>query len=1258
MPAASTVDRTPLPVTWAYPDNLPVSQAREQILQALNQHQVIIVCGATGSGKSTQLPKFCLELGRGCLGQIAHTQPRRLAARALAERVAEEIGDEVGRTVGWQVRFKNVTSADTRVKLLTDGVLLNELRHDRRLSRYDTVIIDEAHERSLNIDFLLGYLSQLAPQRPDLKIIITSATLDAEKFSRHFGDAPVIEVPGKSHPIELRYQEPDDDDLPELIAQTVAKLWRSDTGDILVFLPGEREIRDVAAHLEKHPKLKVWADKQILPLFARQSSAAQQKIFHPGKARRVVLATNIAETSLTVPGIRHVIDSGLARISRYNPRSKIQNLQIEPIAQANADQRKGRCGRTAPGTCIRLYAEDDFEARPRYTEAEILRTNLASVLLQMADLGLGDPADFPFIDPPHQRYINDARRLLDQLQALRSDGRLTRTGRKIARLPVDPRLGRILLEAQRTQCLREVLPIVAALSMQDPRERDPNNRDKSDQAQREFVDKSSDFLTLLNLWHSAELARSEMSNADFKRWCKARYLHTRRMQEWRDLIRQIGSELERAKDKKESQNSHEPASSIEPSRIHQTLLCGLLDHIGQHDENGDYRGPRGARWRIHPESVLSKRRPNWMCAAEIVSTRRVYARIAAHVEPEWIEKAAVHLIQKQALEPQWDKQRGEVVAREQVSLFGLILTADRLVAYAQHDRSHARQLFILHALIEGQWGRRDAPAFLKANQNLAKRLQSEENKLRRRGILRADDEIIDWYDERLPEGIVNRQDLLNQLSDALDQTLRMQDADLRVSAQDDLSNAFPPRLESHGQSLKLQYIFAPGQDDDGVNLDVPVAQLNQLDQQRLDWLVPGMLADKIEHLVKGLPKAQRRKFVPASATVEHCLQALPFGQGDLFTALARQLQRRCGEPSPTEHDLRAIEMPPRLQMRIRLRNAQGAQVAAGRDLSRLRETLGHQAKTAFKAHHDERWSITGLSRWADPMPDRLPDSVEISGGLLAFPRLRDDEDSAAVQLFDDVEDARRNHREGLLRLLLITQHKNLQQRLKSLPNRQAIVLRLSALPVAEAADQHLIDLLAPTRRHGDLLSSLTARVVSDTQLDDGIFSRTAFESALANTQALAEQLQQHWQAISRLADAWAQWVACEKPQDDDPAAQDMQNQLTWLLSPGWLERTPAIGDLPRYIQALCMRAERWQHQPAEDSQRQALISPHWQRAKDAFMRCAKRRQAAPAGLIAYRWMIEEYRVSVFAQTLKTRQKVSEKRLEQAWRELKPIMDRL
>ena len=1256
MPTASSELTQPLPRTWSYPENLPVSQAREDILKALDTHQIIIVCGATGSGKSTQLPKFCLEAGRGCNGQIAHTQPRRLAARALAERVAEEIHQEVGQTVGWQVRFKNVTSAQTRVKLLTDGVLLNELRHDRKLSRYDTIIIDEAHERSLNIDFLLGYLKQLAAQRPDLKIIITSATLDAEKFSRHFGDAPVIEVPGKSHPIELRYEAPEDDDLAEAIAQHVARLWRAESGDILVFLPGEREIRETAAHLERHPRLQTWADKQILPLFARQGSAGQQKIFHPGKQRRVVLATNVAETSLTVPGIRHVIDSGLARISRYNPRSKIQNLQIEPIAQANADQRKGRCGRTAPGICVRLYDEDDFANRPRYTEAEILRTNLAAVLLQMADLGLGEPADFPFIDPPHQRYLNDARRLLDQLQALRNDGRLTRTGRRIARLPVDPRLGRILLDAERRQCVGAVLPIVAALSMQDPRERDPNNRDKSDQAQREFVDKSSDFITLLNIWNGAEQARADMSNAEFKRWCKARYLHGRRMQEWRDLVRQIGNDLSRAQDKQAANDN--AASNAEPNRIHQAMLCGLLDHIGQHDDNGDYRGPRGARWRIHPESALGKRRPAWMAAAEIVSTSRVYARTVAQVQPEWIEKAAAHLIQKQALDPQWDKQRGEVIAREQVSLFGLILTADRRVSYAQHDRQHARELFIQHALIQGQWGQRDAPAFLKANLSLAKRLQAEENKLRRRGILRNDEELLAWYDSRLPEAIAGRQELIDQLDKALDQALRMDEADLRASDQDAQADAFPSRLQLNAQSFKLQYIFAPGNDDDGVNLDAPVAHLNQLDEQRLEWLVPGLISDKIEHLIKGLPKAQRRKFVPSSQSVATCVANLPFAQGDLYVVLARQLQRLCGEPSPTEHDLRAIDLPDRLRMRIRLRNDQGGQMAAGRDLKALRKKMGDKAKTAFKARHDDRWSIKDITRWDSPLPQSLPQSIEVAGGLHAFPRLCDQDNSVAVQLYDDVEEARRNHREGLLRLLLLSQHKNLQQRLKSLPQRQAIVLRLTALPAADSAEQHLIDQLAATRRHGDLLNSLAARCVSDTQLDDQVLNQAAFQACLDQTQPLAQCMQKHWQAIGRLADAWASWVACKKPPQSDPSGQDMFDQLTWLLSPGWLERTPELTDLPRFLQALCLRAERWCHQPAEDVQRMALIQPHWQRTKSALSRCAQRRQPAPQSLIAYRWLVEEYRVSVFAQNLKTRQKVSEKRLNQAWQELKPQLERL
>ncbi|MGJ8668672.1 MAG: ATP-dependent RNA helicase HrpA [Oceanococcus sp.] len=1252
---AARTPREPIACTWQYPENLPVSQAREEILAALEQSQILILCGATGSGKSTQLPKFCLEAGRGCHGLIAHTQPRRLAARALAERVAEEIGEEAGGTVGWQVRFKSVTSENTRVKLLTDGVLLNELRHDRLLKRYDTIIIDEAHERSLNIDFLLGYIKRIASKRPDLKIIITSATLDAEKFSRHFNNAPVIQVPGKSHPIELRYRDPDKKEVAESIAAAVAELWRDDSGDILVFLPGEGEIRETAAHLNGHVSLKRWADADILPLFARLGSARQQKIFKPGNKRRIVLATNVAETSLTVPGIRHVIDSGTARISRYNPRSKIQNLQIEDIAQANADQRKGRCGRTAPGICIRLYAQDDFDARPRYTEPEIQRTNLASVLLQMADLGLGEAEDFPFIDPPHRRYLNDARRLLSQLQALREDGRLSKTGRQLARFPLDPRMGRILLAARHSGIEDQVRPIVAALSMQDPRERDSENRQKSDQAQAPFQDKSSDFISLLNLWQSSQNQYKSTSQSDYRRWCKTHYLNARRMQEWRDLVKQIRHDARRPQDEKTAQPKPTPSDeSVDTMKIHQALLSGLLDHIALHDEKGEFRGPRDARWRIHPESALAKKPPAWMVAGEIVHTRRTYARSVAKVEPDWIEAAATHLVQRNALEPSWDSKRGEVIAREQVVLFGLILVADRRVAYANYDAQHARRLFIEHALVGGRWGIDQIPAFLRANLELSKRVQAEENKTRRRDLLRTDDELIDWYAQRLPAKVNNRQGLLAALDDMDVASLKMQDSDVRNQDGPTLADAYPSRLQVNGQTLRLQYIFDPGQEEDGVNLDVPIAQLNQLTTQRLEWLVPGLLDELLESIIKALPKAQRRAFVPVNETVKRCLEKIAFGQGDLYQQLARQLTQIAGGQAPSAQQLRAADLPERLKMRIRIRDSKGRLTASGRQLDALKAQMGDKARTAFAKTKDPRWDINGLRTWdKEKLDESLPESVKTADGLLAWPSLKDDGDSVSLQLVDDPEHAQKQHARGVLRLLLLAQSGRLKPRLKSLPDRASVILRLAALPHADSSTTHLLDLLKPAPpMDGELLSDLAARSVQDSQLQLEIRSLQSFELAMQDPARLAEQLHKHWRAVQKLADAWAQWQTVPKLPTLSSSYADIQEQLMWLLAAGWISRTPVLDDLPRFIQALCLRAQRYAQHPLADEERMALITPHWQRCKEALNSCAKKQKTAPQALIDYRWLIEEYRVSVFAQSIRTRQKVSAKRLDALWQALR------
>ncbi len=1242
--------RTTIQRDWHYPAALPVSQAREQVLDALRENQVTILCGATGSGKSTQLPKFCLEAGRGSAGLIAHTQPRRLAARALAERIASELGEEPGGTIGWQVRFKSVLSEATRVKLMTDGVLLNELRRDRLLRRYDCIIVDEAHERSLNIDFLLGCLKRILPRRPELRLLITSATLDAQKFSDHFDGAPVIEVAGKSFPIDLRYRDPSDLDADEAVARAVQEIWREDSGDILVFLPGEREIRDLTESLSRHPRLQRPAPPEILPLYARLGSARQQRIFQPSGNRRIVLATNVAETSLTVPGIRHVIDTGTARISRYNPRSKVQNLLVENVAQANADQRKGRCGRTAPGICIRLYSEEDYLARPRFAEPEVQRTNLASVLLQMADLGLGEAEDFPFVDAPHRRYLNDARRLLEQLQAFRADGRLNRIGRQLARLPVDPRFGRILLAARDLKVLGDVIPIIAALSMQDPRERDFDNRQKSDQAQAAFRDKGSDFLSLLALWRAARREKAARSNSEFRRWCQQHYLNPRRMQEWRDLVKQIRGDLHalhKDGERAAAIGQESAPEQLQGALIHRALLAGLLDHIGQHDKDGSYRGPRNANWRIHPESALARRQPAWIAAAEIVSTRRTYARSVAQVQPQWIEQAAAHLVTRTALEPTWDTHRGEVMAREQVSLYGLVLVADRQVPLARFDPPLARHIFIEQALLAGRWGQRRLPDFLQHNLTLLKQLQEEEARQRSRGIVRPDEAIIDWYDQRLPAGLCNRKQLLEALQSQPAPSLRMSETDLRDRDAVDLARAYPPELALGEMRLKLSYVFDPGSDEDGINLDLPLASLNQLPRQPLEWLVPGALPDKLEQLFKALPKQLRRRFVPVGESVRTALADLRFGEGDLYAALSRWMHRHLGQPGPTADELRALPLPDRLRMRIRLRDSRGQLLDADRDLDALRARQGQAAHSHFRELHDERWERQGLSDWQGP---ELPIEITLHNGLRAFPCLHDQGENVDIVLRDDPEQARELHHQGLLRLLCLAQASHLKQRLKSLPERQKVLLRLAALPAADAELRTRLEALRILPDLGaDLSTALLARAVADTQLDESIRSEQAFRSACSRGSGeLAQRLQQLWSDCRQLATVWQRWQQQDLPDGENPSRHDMEEQLRWLLAPGWLYRSPCPADLARYVEAVCERAEKLRHQPAADAERMALVAPHWQRWREAINGKLSQRQPIPPALRDYRWLIEEFRVSVFAQKLGTRQKVSAKRLEQAW----------
>ncbi|HEY6739772.1 MAG TPA: ATP-dependent RNA helicase HrpA, partial [Actinopolymorphaceae bacterium] len=888
----------------SYPAELPVSQKKDELLAAIRDHQVVIVAGETGSGKTTQLPKICLELGRGVSGMIGHTQPRRLAARTVAQRVADELGTPLGEAVGFQVRFTDKVSDRTLLKVMTDGILLTEIQRDRSLSRYDTLIIDEAHERSLNIDFILGYLKQLLPRRPDLKVVITSATIDPERFAAHFDGAPIVEVSGRTYPVEVRYRpivEDSDDtgrDQVQAILDAVTELSLEGPGDILVFLSGEREIRDTADALSKERLSGV----EVLPLYARLSTAEQYRVFQPsGARRRVVLATNVAETSLTVPGIKYVIDPGTARISRYSSRLKVQRLPIEPISQASANQRKGRCGRTSDGICIRLYSEEDFAGRPEFTDPEILRTNLASVLLQMASLGLGEIEKFPFVDPPDRRQVRDGVLLLQELGAFAdgsagSGNRLTPLGRKLAQLPIDPRLGRMILEAEKNNCVDEVLVITAALSIQDPRERPTDHQAAADQKHARFKDKDSDFMSYLMLWRYLQEQQKALSSSQFRRMCKSEFLHYLRVREWQDLygqLRQVTRSLR-------IEVNSTPASG---QSVHIALLSGLLSHIGVKDsESYDYRGARGAQFAIFPGSALFKKSPEWIMAAELVETSRLYARVNARIEPEWIEPLAEHLVKRTYSEPHWSKKSGSVAAQEKVTLYGVPIVPARRVDYGRIDPVLSRELFIRHALVEGDWETRHE--FFAKNRKLLQEVEELEHRARRRDIVVDDQTLFDFYDRRVGAEVVSARHfdtwwkkVRREQPDLLDFEKSMlvnPEAD-EVSQRD-----YPDVWQTGDLRLRLTYQFEPGTEADGVTVHIPIAALNQVSGEEFEWQVPGLREDLLTELIRSLPKPLRRNFVPAPNFARALAEQISPSDGPLLDTLERTLRKMTGVEVPRD----------------------------------------------------------------------------------------------------------------------------------------------------------------------------------------------------------------------------------------------------------------------------------------------------------------------------------------------------------------------
>ncbi|HEX6930149.1 MAG TPA: ATP-dependent RNA helicase HrpA, partial [Gammaproteobacteria bacterium] len=983
--------RTKLPQP-SFPEELPVSHRLDEIAAALDKHQVIVVCGETGSGKSTQLPKLMLKLGRGTRGLIAHTQPRRVAARAIARRLSEEMNTDLGQEVGFKIRFSDHVSADSYIKVLTDGMLLAEAQNDRFLDQYDTVIIDEAHERSLNIDFLLGYLKQLLPKRPDLKVIITSATIDPESFSKHFNDAPVVRVSGRTYPVEARYrplqgEDEDSRDRSQMegILEAVDECWQSGPGDILVFLAGEREIRETAEALRKHHP----PGTEILPLFSRLGAAEQDRVFKPGHAKRIVLATNVAETSLTVPRIRYVIDPGKARLSRYSYRSKVQRLPIEKISQASADQRKGRCGRVSDGVCIRLYDEEDFLARPKFTDPEIHRTNLAAVILQMQLLNLGDIESFPFLDPPDTRFVNDGYRLLQELEAVDDERHITDLGRRIARLPMDPRLARMLLAADAQRCLSEMLIITTALTIQDPRERPQDLQQQADEAHAQFNDAKSDFLGLLNLWNRFHEERRHRSGSQLRKWCKENFLSWLRMREWHDTHQQVKNLL--AEQGMKFGASEAESDAMYPL-VHRAVLAGCLGQVGLKDEDNTFKGPRGLRFQVWPGSVLAKSAPKWIVAAEFVETQKTWGRVVAGVQPGWIEETAVHLVNREYSEPRWDRASGRVTAAETVTLFGLPLVSGRRVDYGSRDPALARRLFIRDGLVPGEVD--GQYPFLEHNLALIEEIEALEARVRRRDILVDEDTLAAFYAERLPEGVydgITFKAWYRRNRETAEKSLSADRETLLARDPDEITfDRFPDAIYVNGMPMPLEYRFSPGGELDGLVLDVPVELVGQVPAERPAWLVPGYIEEKVTAMIRALPKALRRNFVPAPDFARAAVEAMPFGEGELHEKLAQQLTRMSG--GPVDADVfRGLGIPSHLVMKFRLHDANGGELASGDDLRELQQRYAAKATQQVRGLDAADWPETEATDWVF---GDMPPFVDVNAAgrtIKAYPALDDRE---------------------------------------------------------------------------------------------------------------------------------------------------------------------------------------------------------------------------------------------------------------------------
>lgn len=1273
-----------------YPEGLPISENAPQIAKAIQENQVVIIAGETGSGKTTQIPKICLEIGRGVDGMIGHTQPRRIAARTVANRIAEELNTKLGDQVGYKVRFNDQVSEHSYIKLMTDGILLAEMQKDRLLRQYDTIIIDEAHERSLNIDFILGYLRQILVKRPDLKIIVTSATIDPERFANHFADekgkpAPIIEVSGRTYPVEMRYRplngegetqddaEGESNDVISAILGAVEELSSNSAdsqGDILIFLNGEREIRDTAAALNK-ANLR---HTQILPLYARLTVSEQNLIFKPHSGRNIVLATNVAETSLTVPGIKYVIDPGTARISRYSYRTKVQRLPIEAISQASANQRAGRCGRVSSGICIRLYSEEDFLNRPEFTDPEILRTNLATVILQMLALDLGEISDFPFVEAPDNRNINDGIKLLEELAAIDSKGKsestssksknkqqkqgtqLTPSGRLLSKFPIDPRLAKMVLTAIELGCIEQVLIIVSALSIQDPRERPHEKQQAADEKHNRFKDKNSDFISLLNLWQYVSQQKKGLSQNHFRKLCQREYLSYVRLREWQDIFSQLKLTLKEQKISltsvdyqfsvtdigsatlEEKQNQTLPASLVS---VHQALLSGLLSHLGQQDENKEFKGARGSKFFVFPGSSLSKKPPKWLMSAELVETSRLFARMNARIDPLWIEPLAEHLLKRSYSEPHWEKKQGAVMAFEQVSLYGLPIVAKRKVNFKAIEPQTCRDIFIREALVNGDCFIKEA--FLTDNQKLIKSIEALEQKARRKDFLIDEQQLVNFYLDKLPESVVCQRSFLAWWKKNKKQNATLlhftEDFLLNKSSEEVSLKEYPDTWQQNNLTLPLRYHFSPGDIDDGVSVVIPVALLNQCQAEGFDWLIPALRYDLVVALIKALPKALRRNFVPAPNYAQACLENMSENQGNLTDAVVKHLLRMTGVRLP-EDVWQEVELPVHLTMNYQIVNEKGVLIKQGRDLNQLKAQLQGKVKASIKQVAEKGIEKSNLTSWTfGKLPQGYQKKVT-NMTIKAFPALVDHKNSVAIELFEQAEHAEQAMLNGISRLILLNSPSPLKYLQANMPNKAKLGLYFN--PFGSISDlledciqgacvylvkrymlENKLSHLPREEQSFDLLRDYVRAEISDCVLTAAI----KVEQVLSLRHDIAKKLKGN--------------VALDVIQSHG----DIKQQSESLVFKGFVSASgfDKLDDIMRYLKGMLRRLEKLTIDPNQDRLKLMEV----QKAIDLFENILKKqRKDKPVSqeILATRWMIEELRISLFSQNLGTAHPISLKRI--------------